>query len=556
MRPFFMIRLLVSALIVILCVLGYVQPFHSTPWPSAMNDALFLILGLIVVTEWVLSNRNNGIWLSRVDVFVILMLCVHIVYFEFFSDGKSSLPYIVFAGVSYLCFKVCREHVRIALIFGVFVAAVITAIFGLGQWLGVWQQFDSYQVWMVSAEPGTRLKGNVSQPNNAASLLIWGVISAVILSSQVKRCLSESVVGNLSQGLITSVVILMTLASAATLSRTATLGFFCIILVVFVWRRYLTRHEFVLISFAFFLHLISLMLIPSISTWLFDEPLVGMYGGKGFSDSARINAGKVFYLAIVENPWFGYGVGGVTSAFVENSTVLQSFGMYFANTHNLYIDFLVWFGFPFGLYLIYKSVKLLFYAWGRIDSSDRVLKFCLVLVVVIHSMLEYPLHYAYFLIPFVIIASEFYIEKSGFLYLSRAGVLVGIIFFAGSFIVLSLDYLTAEKSIRQARVELSITGRSKLDGGSRIYVIKELRDVDAMIRTGVVVGMTAEQLELFDRATMQYPMKSLIVKSITAFDLNEKFDRSAYWRERYRSIYGDITRIEGSRAQSSIASPG
>jgi Virulence factor membrane-bound polymerase, C-terminal len=73
--------------------------------------------------------------------------------------------------------------------------------------------------------------------------------------------------------------------------------------------------------------------------------------------------------------------------------------VYFSHAHNLFLDLILWCGWPLGLAVSACLVWWLVSRAVRVRTAEDALLFLLVLVVANHAMLELPLHHAYFLLP-------------------------------------------------------------------------------------------------------------------------------------------------------------
>lgn len=538
-------KLIVSTLIVALCIVGYMLPFHSSPWPAALSDGVFCILGLVISASGVISQRSKGVYYSTFEFVVIGLVLTSIVVSSQILGGNSIYPYIISISIFAICTKTNFKEGGSLLIFGIWFSSTLTALIGIGLWLGIWQQLDNYQIWMAHAEPGARLSGNLAQPNNAGTFLIWGIASAVILSERIKTHAHSKFTSQVLNGGLISTVILISFASALTLSRTATINFIAFISISLIFRSLVNRNGLKLITLAFFIHIVVACFYSTIRESLLVLSETDFYNARGFGDPARIGAYKIFWSAIVAHPWFGYGVGGTTAAFVEYASIAEPLGQSFGHTHNLILELFLWFGIPLGILAFIALMKLFSSAFSAINSPERLMKFVMIFMVGLHSLLEYPLHYAYFLIPTAVFLSDLLIPRRNGVFVSNRNILICIAASAGLLFFTSSEYFRVERGIRQARVELAVTERAKPPSMEVFFLLKDLKEVEDMIRIESYVGMSSEQLLLFDRATTNFPMKPLIVKSITAFELNNQPEKAAKWQKTFRSIYGKSNAYEG-----------
>ncbi|PLK48672.1 hypothetical protein C0V76_11480 [Uliginosibacterium sp. TH139] len=124
--------------------------------------------------------------------------------------------------------------------------------------------------------------------------------------------------------------------------------------------------------------------------------------GDAGSNGQRLYNWQAAWLAIQEHPWLGQGPGSFYKASIDSMflTPPEKFPKFAEHAHNLPLNLAVEFGVPIAL-LVTGAI-----AWWFIRHLRRAPTptsvWCLAVVGVIgaHSMVEYPLWYTYFLIPF------------------------------------------------------------------------------------------------------------------------------------------------------------
>lgn len=117
------------------------------------------------------------------------------------------------------------------------------------------------------------------------------------------------------------------------------------------------------------------------------------------SPSARIQIWHDSFRLFWKSPWLGIGVGNINSAsflLLDNPTAM-SFKSIFEHAHNLFLHLLTEMGIgAFLITLIYLISWLRRFQWSELNPETWWLV-SLLAILGIHSMLEYPLWYAYFL---------------------------------------------------------------------------------------------------------------------------------------------------------------
>jgi O-antigen ligase len=244
------------------------------------------------------------------------------------------------------------------------------------------------------AVPG-RASGNLRQPNHLCSLFLWTLVALAWLTDKgvLRRWLAGAM----------TVVVLFTLVLTA--SRTGWIG-----LIVFaLWGLFdkrLTRSVRIALVAAFFVYWL-LWGAMSGAAYLTHHTFYGAARMGAIQDisSSRFGIWKNTLSLIAQHPWFGVGWGEFNFAWSLTPFPGRPTA-FFDHTHTLPLQFAVELGLPLALVL-----TLLFgYALWRMcvlpleDANPeraRTLRAAsiMVLLIAVHSLLEYPLWYAYFLMP-------------------------------------------------------------------------------------------------------------------------------------------------------------
>ncbi|WP_246071599.1 PglL family O-oligosaccharyltransferase [Inhella inkyongensis] len=240
-----------------------------------------------------------------------------------------------------------------------------------------------------------RAVGNVRQPNHLATLLLWGGVATIWLGQKYRWPIwgRALLLGSFSAGVV------------LTASRT---GLYFGIPLLALWglldRKLDRGSRFPLLVSPLF---------AALAWWglhLWAQSGAGVFGAETRLDSE--GAGSPSRVAILKNawellqmhPWTGVGWGEFNRAwtltpFPDRPTA------FFDHCHNLPLQLLVELGWPLGLTVLglltwafLRAVQLAWRAKGP-EAVHRRAPLMILLIVGVHSMLEYPLWYAYFLFP-------------------------------------------------------------------------------------------------------------------------------------------------------------
>ena len=258
------------------------------------------------------------------------------------------------------------------------------------------QWADGY--WVAQRSPDGRATGNIRQSNQLCTLLLWGIAAALWLGeARVVR-----------RPIAIVVALVMLFAVVLSGSRSGLVGAVMLALWGLLDARLalMTRAALLLAPVAYGL------LFYGASAWAqYSQEVFASAGRLGTgadtqSVGMRLSLWSDTLELIRANPWFGVGFGEFN--FAWSLTPFAQRGVGFADhSHNLPLQFVVELGLPSGIAVLALLGWALWSA-GRncskpadVDDAASPLRaaFFMVLLVLVHSLLEYPLWYAYFLLP-------------------------------------------------------------------------------------------------------------------------------------------------------------
>ncbi len=240
--------------------------------------------------------------------------------------------------------------------------------------------------WVARSTLPGRAVGNLRQPNHLATLLLWGAIALVPLADASPRRARVAAA---------AAWLLLLTALELTGSRTGALGVALLALWGLVDRR-LGRFARALLLGAPLVYALAWA-----ASWL-GGLAVGAATRAAEADlsSSRFAIWSDTLTLIAQQPWTGVGFGRFN--FAWTLTPLPSRPVaFFDHTHNLPLQFAVEFGLPLGLAMGALLLFALWHAGRRVRgaAAPRRALFVMLLLVGVHSLLEYPLWYAHFLLP-------------------------------------------------------------------------------------------------------------------------------------------------------------
>lgn len=247
--------------------------------------------------------------------------------------------------------------------------------------------------WIAASTAGNRAVGNLRQPNHQSSLLLWAMIAAVWLGGTAR--LPRAALPVLLLALLAGVVL--------TASRTGMVGAALLALWGLADRRLArgVRLQLVLVPLVYFFWYELFAAIAHQEGALFaGEAQLH----KADPSSSRFGIWANTLTLIAEHPWAGVGFGEFNFAWSLHVFPGRPVA-FFDHTHNLPLQLAVELGLPLAalvlallLYALWRALRLA--AEGEAgDVAPRRAALAMVVMIALHSLLEYPLWYAYFLLP-------------------------------------------------------------------------------------------------------------------------------------------------------------
>lgn len=257
--------------------------------------------------------------------------------------------------------------------------------------------------WIARAGAQGRAGGNLRQPNHLSSLLLWSLAALIWLHDTLVEKSRGCERVRVWQCATAGALIGLIFGDVLTASRTGTV---CMVLLALwgVLDRSLARFTRTLLWAA---PLIYGLCWLGMSEW--SRAAGASFVGdaqlhKSDLSSSRFAIWANTFELIKLNPWLGVGWGEFNFAWSLTPFPGRPVA-FFDHTHNLPLNLLVELGIPLGTMVL---VLLAWCLWKgfvacRItpqpESTMVRTAFVMVLMMVVHSMLEYPLWYAYFLLP-------------------------------------------------------------------------------------------------------------------------------------------------------------
>ncbi|OYY38509.1 MAG: polymerase [Polaromonas sp. 39-63-25] len=268
------------------------------------------------------------------------------------------------------------------------VAALVSAGGGLIQYFGYGEAFLP---WVNQAGPGEAF-GNLRQRNQFATLMGIGLLA-----------LTWKATGRRATGGVVVAIVLLSLGNAASGSRTGTLQWVGIAALAAFWSVPGGRRPLRITVAALGTYGVALLMLPPLLMLLTGTSTGGVLGR--FSEQGGCASRLVLWSNVLElmaqKPWLGWGWGELDYAHYMTLYPGARFCDILDNAHNLPLHMAVELGIPLALAVCVGAGWVVWRAkpWRETDPT-RQMAWGVLAVIMLHSMLEYPLWYGPFQMAF------------------------------------------------------------------------------------------------------------------------------------------------------------
>jgi O-antigen ligase len=397
-------------IILALCVaLPWLNPFASSPSTAVVPLLLSWMMAACALLAVVELQLVEAAWAMRDRLFAALLgicLCASLLWVPQVVDRALTFGLLASLLSIGLMVSVGRraavnDDVLRCLVVALLAAAVISSVLGVLQYLGLARELSP---WVNQPLKGDAF-ANLRQRNQFASLTSLGLVALLgIVLAQVKAAHMSRVAWGVSCVLIN----IMAAGVACSVSRTGAMQWMLVsgLVSVWAWKTLDKDQRTALLSLA----LIGPILV---AVWSIVMPWLSLQttGEWGASMILRVTGQAQDYAAcggrrvlwtnvlslIAQHPWLGWGWGETDYAHFMTRYSSVRFCDMLDNAHNFPLHLALEFGVPFALILMSCiAVWVLRRQPWKESNAWRVMAWCLLVVLGLHSLLEYPLWYGPF----------------------------------------------------------------------------------------------------------------------------------------------------------------
>ena len=511
---------------------------HYRPWVNFHSEGLAMAgLSLLLLAQWAKAFGpwvvpRMGLWIG---VAAGLPWLQYLIGLDLFA-GDAVMVSLYLLGLlgavavgygSLMSAAATPARLHIALLHGLWVAALVSAAIGLAQWLMVQ---DGLAMYAVQTDVGDRAMGNLGQPNQLATLLLMGMMALTYVYQQ-------KIIGRL--GWVIAMVF-MTLVLVMTGSRAGMLG--VLVLAAFlIWK---SRREKLGITTGDIVvwvlgYVLGNLMLPYLAELLLME------GGRSIESLTHTNDRWVIWQQIVHGiftaPWVGYGWNQTATAQMVGALLVPG-DQPVTYAHNFVLDMLVWNGLPLGLLFTGAIAYWVVTRMARVRGATGVYAMAGLLPLMVHSMVEYPFAYAYFLLMagFLIGMVEACTPGGRVIQLniwvSRSVLMVWMV--VGSY--LTVEYFLIEEDFRVVRFQNLKIGQTPADYEKpKVWMLSHMAALLRALRLQPEPGMNSQALEELRHVARRFPIGPVNLRYALALGLNGDPAGATLEMRVIRGMYGE-----------------
>jgi len=360
----------------LMLVVPFLYYYHALPIASFYQEGLTALIGLCAMPLLLTSRYWSNVEIPRIVLLPIGLMTLAIVqYCIGIIDHLDTLLIMSFYMVFAVLLMMIGHRLKVEL--GAHTVVVWLAVFlligaELNAAIGLIQHYllNPFTLQFITSKSSIVVYGNVAQANHYAAYVSIGLVSLWLLSVQFSMRWWKV-------ALLASPLLFVIILSG---SRSGALYVALIACVAYFWRNHLHTWR-KLALWGGLLAIISFVAYLSIF---------------GVGDSIRLNLWKDALVMFSHNPLFGSGLGQFAYQHFNLSAELKDafvVGLY-NNAHNLPLQIMVEFGLiglvvlivPLILWICKAHKPTVYHLWG----------YAILAILGIHSLLEYPLWYMYF----------------------------------------------------------------------------------------------------------------------------------------------------------------
>lgn len=286
--------------------------------------------------------------------------------------------------------------------------------------------------------------------------------------------------------------------------------------------------------------------------WPWLNATVGLQAGRTLAEAAtqpdmRTGLWWQMLLAAWQGPWDGWGWRQMPAAQLATALDHPHVQRYFDHAHNTVLDLMVWAGPAMGLAITACAGWGLAQVAARLRDASATWMLIAVLGLVLHGMVEYPLDYAYFLLPFGVLLGVLHASSAPTVGLPtpRWAIRGAATLSLATLGLVATDYLTVEQDYRTVRLESTFGERRITTPLPELRVLDQMHAYLSFIRTPARGGMSADELAGFEAVAARFAHPPVLLRLALAQGLNGRSEAATQTLRQLCAIHTPQRCTEG-----------
>jgi hypothetical protein len=504
---------------------AWLLPNHSMPWLGFHGDA-WAASCLLAISIYVFYRFKSPSEWHFISILAAAIVCIPLLQFvthliPIFGVAWINAAYMLGFLLAILVGSTWEKSEPNQCSDFLFLSIAIASTVSIGLQLHQFFNLENIGPWILNST-GSRHFANMAQPNQLASLLLLGSL-ACGWGYWRKFIGPYTAIG---------VAGLFLFGTVLTESRTAWLNVFCLVGCTVFWRKVLPSKTYLWCVFGLAVFFALCAVSLSANNDFFGGGLPVQY--RSTTADPRWTAWVMFLKAIAYKPMVGFGWGQLGYAQFLMMDEKISLGGSFLQAHNLFIDLMLWNGIPLGLGI---SATLVWWVWSVIRSIRNFSQYiltCFLLILGIHAMLEYPLQYAYFLLPVGFVMGSLN-TSMGFRSIQVKSRWPAVVVLLSAAVVLFItvrDYFRIEDSFYGLRFEQKKIQSDYPRTPPDVMALTQWRDYIVFARMEPRPGIATADLEWMRNLVSTTPSAFVMYKFAAMLAFNDQPAEAATWLKR------------------------
>jgi len=469
---------------------------------------------------------------------VMLMLLVLVQYLfdktTYFGQTLLYTLYMLWVVLLIILGRALREELGMAVL-GTVLASFLLLGTELNALLGILQHYrwHTFLDTVVTAKIGIAVYGNMAQPNHYANYIVMGLASLGLLQPRLR----------IWQLVLLAAPLLFVMVLSG--SRSSWIYLLSMAAMAYLWQR---RDP---TSKPLFVYTLILVAGFGLMHWVVQLPGLSGYSGNitamqrlmasDGSGSVRVYLWQEAWLIFTQFPFLGAGIGQYAWQHFQLAPVLHTpfIGGLYNNAHNLLMHIAAEMGLAGLLIVIGTLVMWGWMSWRSQKTVYHWWAYTVLLVLGIHSMLEYPLWYAYFLgiaaVLLGVLESATY--KLELQRLGRVSILAVLVLGFVTLIQYQQGYARLERALtsRPLSQEDKTAPRRYREGLIKVYSYPLLQPYAELFMNNFIDATPDEidkKLAMNERAMKFVPISSVVYRRALLLSLAGKQEEASVQMER------------------------